>query len=394
MRRSGSPPPARAGGPSVAAPERAGTLPGVSTDFEAEGLLAGIADPAARAARIELLARLEADGVAPGELRRAVAEGRLALLPVERILAGEPCFTRAELAAEAGLDPGMIEALQRSLGLASAGADEPAYDERALEVIRGIRAFMDAGIPPEAILAVTRVLGRSTAAIAEAETDALAAAFAEREATELDVAIGWAEATRELRPLVDPLIGYVLDQQRLQLARNAVVGIGEAAGATRWTAVCFADLVGFTRLGEQVRPDELGDIATRLEALAAEVASGSIRLVKLIGDAAMLVSPDADALVGTALTLIEAADAEGDDFPQLRCGLAAGEALRRSADWYGRPVNLASRLTGIARPGSAVGTQELRDACGGDWAWSFAGKREVRGVRYEVPLFRVRRPAA
>lgn len=363
------------------------------TDFEAEGLLEGL-DEAAREARLELLRRMEEDGVPLAELRRAVEEGRLALLPVERILTGEATVTRSRLAEETGVDAALLDELQRSLGLAVPGDDEPSYDERAIRVISGIRAFMDAGIPPEAIVAVTRVLGRSMSAIAEAETDALGAAFAAREASELDIAIGWAEATRELRPLVDPLLGYVLDQHRLQLARNAVVSIGEpagAGGATRWTAVCFADLVGFTRLGEQIRPDELGDIASRLEGIAASVATGPIRLVKLIGDAAMLVSPDADALVEGALTLIDAADAEGEQFPQLRCGLAAGEALRRSADWYGRPVNLASRLTGIARPGSALATEELRDACEAGWNWSFAGKRAVRGVRGDLPLFRVRR---
>ena len=63
-----------------------------------------------------------------------------------------------------------------------------------------------------------------------------------------------------------------------------------------------------------------------------------------------------------ALELIDAADAEGEDFPQLRVGVAAGAALSRAGDWYGRPVNLASRVTAIARPGSVLATREVRDA--------------------------------
>jgi hypothetical protein len=120
--------------------------------------------------------------------------------------------------------------------------------------------------------------------------------------------------------------------------------------------VCFADLVGFTRLGEQVAPDELGRVAHRLVELTAERLRGDVRLVKTIGDAAMIVGPDAHAMLELALDLVDAADAEGDDFPQLRVGMAAGPALSRAGDWYGRPVNLASRVTGIARPGSVLAT--------------------------------------
>ena len=87
-----------------------------------------------------------------------------------------------------------------------------------------------------------------------------------------------------------------------------------------------------------------------------------MRLVKTIGDAALLVGPDATTLLELALELIDAADAEGEDFPQLRVGMAAGAALSRAGDWYGRPVNLASRVTAIARPGSVLATREVRDA--------------------------------
>ena len=75
-----------------------------------------------------------------------------------------------------------------------------------------------------------------------------------------------------------------------------------------------------------------------------------MRLVKTIGDAALIVGPDADPMLALALDLVDAADAEGEDFPQLRVGMAAGPALSRAGDWYGRPVNLASRVTAIARP--------------------------------------------
>jgi adenylate cyclase len=157
--------------------------------------------------------------------------------------------------------------------------------------------------------------------------------------------------------------------------------------------VCFADLVGFTRLGEQVAPDELGRVAHRLVELTAERLRGDVRLVKTIGDAAMLVGPDSHAMLELALDLVDAADAEGEDFPQLRVGMASGAALSRAGDWYGRPVNLASRVTAIARPGSVLATRDVRDAAGAAYRWSPAGARSLKGVDGPVRLYRARRLA-
>src|SRR3954471_18078137 len=166
---------------------------------------------------------------------------------------------------------------------------------------------------------------------------------------------------------------------------------GKLPGA-REVGVAFADLVGFTRIGEELPPDELGRVADRLEELTAERVAAPVRLVKTIGDAVMLVSPDLEPLVHTVLELVEAADAEGEEFPQLRAGVASGDALSRAGDWYGQPVNLASRITGRARPGSVLVTTEVRDATGEDGLnYSFAGDKRLKGVRDPLPLFRVRR---
>jgi adenylate cyclase len=169
---------------------------------------------------------------------------------------------------------------------------------------------------------------------------------------------------------------------------------GQLPGS-REVAVCFADLVGFTRLGEEVAPEELGHLAVRLEALASEAAAPPVRLVKTIGDAAMLASPEPEPLLDAALMLIDAADAEGEDFPQLRAGAAFGRALPRAGDWFGRPVNLASRITAIARPGSVLVEREVRESAKDAYGWSYAGERRLKGIREPVPLFRARRlPAA
>ena len=117
-----------------------------------------------------------------------------------------------------------------------------------------------------------------------------------------------------------------------------------------------------------------------MAALATSVARGPVRLIKTIGDAAMFVSPDAGALVRAALTLVETA--EEAELEGLRAEIALGPALLRAGDYYGHTVNIASRVTGIARPGSVLCTEEVRDAAGDDGLlWSAAGRHRLKGVK-------------
>jgi adenylate cyclase len=180
--------------------------------------------------------------------------------------------------------------------------------------------------------------------------------------------------------------------------RTEVISAAERqAGAlpgAREINVAFADLVGFTRLGEELPPDELGGVADRLEVMTGDLLVPPVRLVKTIGDAVMLVSPEAEPLVATSLGLLEASDAEGEGFPQLRVGVARGPALSRAGDWYGRPVNIASRVVQIARAGSVLGTREIRDAAPESYRWSSAGARTIKGVPDPVRLYRARRLGA
>ena len=72
-------------------------------------------------------------------------------------------------------------------------------------------------------------------------------------------------------------------------------------------------------------------------------------------------------------------------------GVAGGPALSRAGDWYGRPVNIASRVVQIARAGSMLGTREIRDAAPESYRWSSAGARTIKGVPDPVRLYRARR---
>jgi adenylate cyclase len=188
-----------------------------------------------------------------------------------------------------------------------------------------------------------------------------------------------------------PLMEHTLRLHMRDQTRNQLFWQADAGSPNlRDVWVAFADMVGFTRIGERIDAHDLGGLATRLTDLALETVTPPVRLVKTIGDAAMLVSPAAEPLVDTALTLVERADQQGEDFPPLHAGLAGGVALNRGGDWYGRPVNLASRVTGVARDGSVLATKEVRDAAPGRFQWSSAGAFQLKGFKRRVPLFRVR----
>jgi adenylate cyclase len=116
--------------------------------------------------------------------------------------------------------------------------------------------------------------------------------------------------------------------------------------------------------------------------------SPPVKLVKTIGDAAMLVAPEAGPVLDTVIDLVDRSTDEG---PLLRGGVASGDGLPRAGDWYGRPVNLAARLTGFAKRGSVVTSKEVREACGDAYDWSDAGRRRFKGVKGNVEVFRVRR---
>jgi adenylate cyclase len=359
-------------------------MPTEQIDFAAEGLLDGL-DGEARSERLALLEQLAGEGVPLSELRRTTVSGTVIFLPADRVIVGPERYTAAEVAERSGLEPDFLVAARRAMGLPIPDPDEAVYTEAELE-------------SAAEILELLRVLGRGLSQAAESLRALPLKLVLEPGMSERELASRYGEAAAALYPMVDPLISNVLALHLRHTAQSEVISALERSGGrlpgSREVAVCFADLVGFTRLGEEVPPDELGRLAVRLEALASEAAKPPVRLVKTIGDAAMLAAPEPEPLLDAALELIDAADAEGEDFPQLRAGAARGLAVPRAGDWFGRPVNLASRITAIARPGSVLAEREVRESAREAYGWSYAGERRLRGIREPVSLFRARRRSA
>jgi hypothetical protein len=122
----------------------------MAIDFAAEGLLDGAPDERARQARLELLRSLESEGFGLDELRRAATEGRLALLPVERVLAAEgPRYAQEEIAAETGLDHAFLAEARRAVGAPQVEAAERVLTEEDRELALSAVALLNAGLAPE-----------------------------------------------------------------------------------------------------------------------------------------------------------------------------------------------------------------------------------------------------
>ncbi|MEJ7750121.1 MAG: adenylate cyclase regulatory domain-containing protein [Thermoleophilaceae bacterium] len=368
----------------------------MAIDFETEGLLEGLDGPA-REARLKLLEALISDGYELDELKDAASEGRLALVPVDRVLAGGAAKHSAnEIAERTGLDREFLDRNWRALGMALTDPDDRSFTDADMEAAQRVSALLAAGLSEDAIVEVGRVMSRGMFAVASTIRRVFGETYLRAGDDEQSLALRYAEASRELTPLLGPVLEHILSVQQRSLIRQAAVDTPALVTGQlpqgQETAFCFADLVGFTKLGESVDSAALGEVAERLERMAAEVAEPPVRLIKTIGDAAMLQSSDSEALIDAALKLVAHADEEGEDFPQIRAGVAHGEALERSGDWYGRPVNLASRITDIARPGTVLADGAAKREAGDErYRFSFAGKRRIKGLDGEVELHRVRR---
>jgi adenylate cyclase len=365
-------------------------------DWESEGLLGGLEDDSAREARRTLLDRLHAQGASLDELRRAVTEQRLALLPVDRLLSSEARYTAREIAEQSGVDLEWFQTQRRALGLAVPDPDERVYGDSDLESARLGRQYRAVGLPEEDAMEAQRVLGRGMARYAEAVRTLVGQTFLEGGTDEAELAGRLEAVTRNLMPLAGPWLEYVFSLHMREALRQEVVTAEQLAtgrlGEGRSCAVAFADLVGFTELGETIPSEELGSVAGRLSRLAEAVVEPPARIVKEIGDAVMLVAPEPAELVEASLRIVEASDGE-EGLPAIRAGVAYGPAVNRWGDWYGSTVNVASRLTERARPASVLATEAVRDAIGDGFDWSYAGEKKLKGLSAPLRTYRPRRTA-
>ena len=364
-------------------------------DWDAEGLLDRL-DPPARAARLRLLDELAAMDVPLVLIRAAAQDGRLAALPSEVASAGSERWSARQAAAEAGIELDLLLAVRRANGEPVLDPDDVVLNQDDLQAARLTVALMRSGVGQEQVLATSRVMARALHQVADAMTSVLFELAYDPTLDEYALSRRFVDQIAVLGPFVGPVLDLAVQVHMRDALRNASIAASQRTThgnvpSSRDVTVAFADLVGFTRLGEDVPPEELDTVARRLEELVADLVRPPVRFVKSIGDAAMLVSPESDELLASALDLLDAAEAQADALPQLRVGVARGPAVHRGGDWFGQPVNLASRITGVARAGSVLASRDVRDAAAERVSWSRAGERMLRGIPDPVRLYRARR---
>ena len=358
-------------------------------DFAGEGLLDDLGGEQ-REQREQLLTQLVHEGFSVEDLAKAVAENRLALLLVDRVLGGT--HTALEIEDQTGLPASLMIRIRRLQGLPEPRPEDRVFSDEDIEAARSTKLFLDAGFEEERISEITRVLGEGMARLAATITGAFVETFLHEGDREEEVALRFAALAGQLAPANAPILTASFNAHLRDSVGRGVLGWAELeagdTGRAQALNICFADLVGFTRLGSQVEVSELGIVAGRLAELAASITEPPVRLIKTIGDAALFVSPEAEPLVEAALALVRTFEEE--ELPSLRAGVACGQTFVRAGDYYGHSVNLASRVTGVARPGSVLCTQEVHDAALAAFDWSAAGRHKLKGVSSPTPLFRAR----
>jgi adenylate cyclase len=367
-------------------------------DLEASGLLDGL-EGKERDERAELIPWLLERGVTVEQIRAGFMP---ALLASRRLLGDDGVYVSArETSEKTGIDLELLERLQRAMGLPRVDDPDAAVYLRAdAEAAAYAKKTIDLGIEPDQVVQITRTLAEGLSRAAEVMRYAALASILDPTATELQIAKNSEALVREIAPMLGPMIQEMLRLQLRHLMETEAVTASERAEGqrlpgARLVTIAFADLVGFTRLGEVVPPEDLERLSHRLADMAREVAVPPVRFIKTIGDEVMLVSSDPRALLDAVLDLVDATEGD-DDFPRLRAGIATGMAVSRAGDWFGSPVNLASRVTSAARPGSVLVSEQAREAIEDEerFTWSFAGARHLKGIKSDVKLFRARRATA
>lgn len=308
---------------------------------------------------------------------------------LEELLLGAPCeLTRQEVADLADVPEPAARAVWAALGLSEVAETERAFTRRDAEALRLTVQLRDSGlIDNDTLLVLSRAMGQGLARLAEAVVEVFAGAV------DGDVEQAWelaAGAVDEALPGLDQLV--LLVWRRQLAAATARSLITERQGGLPVLAVGFVDLVDFTSSTRVWDSAELERTLERFERdTALRVAAVGGRVVKTIGDEVLFVTGDALSAVEVALETVEA-HADDDELPSVRAGLALGPVLVRLGDVFGQPVNLASRLTGEARPNTVLVDELLAAALEREQIYQVQRlrRRSVRGYRHLTP-YRVRR---
>ncbi len=292
-----------------------------------------------------------------GRTRLTLTDAELGRL----LLGGRRQYTRAQVTELSGMPPDAFRRLWHALGFSEAAEDDAVFTDGDVAALHALADLVHAGfVAPGTEASFARALAQPLARLADWQTTLLSSALARDRDGEPERA---GSTPGDLPPTADALLSLLRVVQDQVWRRHLAAAVERApaapvGGEERELAVGFADLVGYTTRTRGMSGAELAVMVEDFEATAAEVvARGGGRVVKTVGDGVLFTAADPAAAAEIGLSLPERWGTV--DRPPLRVGLAHGRVLTRLGDVYSSVVNLASRLTTVARAGSVLVDREL-----------------------------------
>jgi adenylate cyclase len=338
---------------------KTGVIPG--TDSTADGLTR------AAVAHARIVARLRERGHSLQEIRAASKEGRLAYGYLEELFPrSEERHSLADIAEETGLAEPLLERIWQSIGFPR--DDLQKLTDEDVQAVRYIASVIESGFPLVAFLQLTRVYGQAMSRIADAEVRLFHLYVHEplmRDGVPgLEMAEQMETLARDLLPLASPIMDHLHQRFLQHYVGQDMVGHMEVEldekedlGRVR-VAIAFADLAGYTRFTEEAGEEEAFSTVERFINAVVDTLPEDARVVKTIGDEVMLVAQDVQALTDWAVGFQRLYR----ERPMPRIGVHYGVVLYRDGDYFGREVNLASRVVARARGGEVIVTDSVMEA--------------------------------
>jgi class 3 adenylate cyclase len=354
------------------------------TPYVASGLLP--TDEPERTARMDLLLFLLDQGCSLDEMVEADRRGRLFALAGDKVLRpGARALTLGEVAERTGGEVEWVRRLWRALGLLGWDGDDRVASEQDADALQPIVAATPV-IGEDLTLELVRAMGAALARFGDA-AQAVFRGLSPRGSlatseSELETARYWTGNAFFL-----PALGRALDtfsRHHHELARS------HFERSESWDvmfrrltrlAVGFVDMTGFTTAAEHMGETEFARLMTTFSARVGEIVHDhGGRVVKFVGDAAMIVTPSAAALATIVSELMESPTTVGGGL-SFHAGLAQGELLNLDGDYFGSAVNIAARLSALAGPGTVLCTEPVgRALADAGWSIDWRPPTPVRGI--------------
>jgi adenylate cyclase len=357
--------------------------------------------------KVRLAMACERAGLPMDAIAEVIRAGRLSFAFMEAAPYDRFAFPSTRTFRQVSQDTGIpLETLRvslESMGFTWTSADEPVREDE-LEVLPLIRLSLSSGIVDQAWLSrVGRAYAEGMRLAANVENEAyrarfeqpvLASGLGQRQAIERA-----SEIAAEFIPLADrALMAVYRRQQELLWTEHQVENIEaalEEAGAIvrpeRVPAMCFLDLAGYTRLTEERGDQAAAELAATLAVLVERLARGQGGTpVKWLGDGVMLHFREPAGAVASALAMVDRVPEAG--LPQAHVGVAAGPVVVQGGDYFGRTVNLASRVAARAQAGQVLVTGAVAEApAPAGVVFSDQGRVRFKGFSAPVRVLEARR---